>query len=112
MPGSRILPRLLVDRRHAHVELRVIAAGEAVVAAMGAAAIGVERPIERHPADRIQGRATGDFLIARAVGARVEADERVGPAEFDRAGHLTRRWRSRREIEQERLIKHKIGRNR
>ena len=60
------------DRRKlvagAHLELRVIAAREAVVATVGAAAIRIERPFERHPFHRVQGRTAGHFLIACAIG--------------------------------------------
>ena len=66
-----------------HLELRVIAAREAVVAAVRAAAIGVERPVERHPLDAVQRRTAGHFLIARLVGAALGLGQRGGAAVLD-----------------------------
>ena len=60
------------DRRElvARVELqvRVVPAGEAVVAAVGAAAIRVQGPFERHAPHPVEGGAAGDLLVARIVG--------------------------------------------
>ena len=55
----------------AELELRVIPARVAVVAAVGAAAIRVQRPLERHALHAIQGRAARDFLIRGGIGAAV-----------------------------------------
>ena len=50
----------------------VVAAREAVVAAVRAAAVGVERPVEeRHALDAVQRGAAGDFLVAGLVGAEL-----------------------------------------
>ena len=56
-----------------HLELDVIPAGKTVVAAVRAAAIGVQRPSERHPLDAVERRTADDFLIRRLVGAPVAA---------------------------------------
>ena len=61
-----------------HLELHVVAAGEAVVAAVGAAAVRVERPVERHALDAVERRAAGDLLVARLRrrGARLRSAPR------------------------------------
>ena len=66
--------RELVAR--AELELRLIAAREAVMAAVRAAAIRVQRPVEGHPLHGIQRRSAGDFLVARLVGATLRLVER------------------------------------
>ncbi len=72
------------DRRElvvgVHLELGVIAAGEAVVAGVRAAAVRVERPVERHPLDRVQGRSTVHFLVGRFIGPSLGLGQRGGPA--------------------------------
>ena len=56
------------DRRElvvrAELELRVVAARVAVVAAVRAAAIRIQRPLERHPLDAVQRGAAADFLVS------------------------------------------------
>jgi hypothetical protein len=42
-------------------------------------AIRIQRPVERHALYRIQGRAAGDLLISRLVGAALGLVERFGP---------------------------------
>ena len=51
------------------LELRLIPAREAVVAAVRAAAIRVERPVEGHALDGIERGPAGHFLVARGVRA-------------------------------------------
>ncbi len=70
------------------LELRLVAAREAVVTAVGAAAIGVERPLERHSADPVEGRTAADFTIRRLVGAAGAAD-RFNAAGLDQAGDVS-----------------------
>ena len=50
------------------LELRLIPSGEAVVATVCAAPIRVQRPVEGHAFDAVQGRLAGDFLVARRIG--------------------------------------------
>ena len=73
-----------------HLELHVIAAGEAVVAAVRAAAVRIQRPVERHALDAVQRRAAGDFLIAGLVGARFRLGERGGAAVLSRVSAIRR----------------------
>ena len=62
----------------------VIAAREAVVAAVRAAAIGVERPVENGmPLTAVQRGPAGHFLIAGLVGAAVGAGQGGGAAGLD-----------------------------
>ena len=92
-PGRLVeLPAEYLDQIHLHedqrrelvvraeLELRLITASEAVVAAVRAAAVRVQRPVERHALHRVQRRAAGDFLIARRVGAALRLVERGGAA--------------------------------
>src|SRR5262245_42448006 len=58
------------------------------MAAVGAAAIRVERPRERHPLDGIECGAANDFLIASRVGALHRFGERFGAAGFDGIRYL------------------------
>ena len=67
----------------AELELRLVAAREAVVARVRAAAVRVQRPLERHPLDGIQRRAAADFLVASGVGAPLRFGERLGATCLD-----------------------------
>src|SRR5262245_18767508 len=69
------------------------------MAAVGAAAIRVERPRERHPLDGIECGAADDFLIASRVGALHRFGERFGAAGFDRVRYLACRRFASPEIE-------------
>jgi hypothetical protein len=75
------------DRRElvvgVHLELHVIPAREAVMATVGAAAVRVECPVERHPAHGIERGPAGHLLISRLVGTPVGFGERGGAAAFD-----------------------------
>ena len=83
------------DRRElvvgVHLELGVVAARVAVVAAVRAAAIGIEGPLERHPLDAVQRRAAGDLLIARLIGPPLRLGQRGGAAVLHRLGDVARR---------------------
>ena len=62
------------------LELRLVAPREAVVAAVRAAAVRVERPVERHALDGVQRRPAGDFLIARRIRPPLRlVERRVAP---------------------------------
>src|SRR5262249_38418226 len=72
-----------------------------------AAAVRVQRPIERHALDAIQGRPTAHFLIASLVRAAFRLSERCCPAPLDEVGYITRRgWWWRCGTEQEREDRH------
>ena len=60
-----------------HLELALVASGKAVVAAVCAPAVWVERPFERHPPYTVQGRAAPHLLVARVVGSLHRAREFV-----------------------------------
>ena len=68
------------DRRElvarSELELRLVAPGEAVVTGVGAAAIGIQRPVEGHPLHAVERRAAGDLLIAGSVGPQLRLVER------------------------------------
>ena len=86
----------------AELELRVIAAREAVVAAVRAAAIGVQRPVERHALHGVQRRPAGHFLIAGAVGSVRGIRQAVDRAVLlHLIGDVPRRGLLRREIKEE-----------
>ena len=74
------------DRRelitHAQLELGVIAAGEAVVATVGASAVRIERPVEGHALNAIERRAARHLLIGRGVGAALGLGQTLDPAAF------------------------------
>ena len=89
-----------------HFELDVIAAREAVVAAVGAAAVGVERPAEGHPLDAVQRGAAGDLLIPRGIGAALGVGQRGGAALPDQVRDLAGRWVSGAEIKQKGMGRH------
>ena len=57
-------------------------------AAVGAAAIGVERPLERHPLDAVQRRAAAHLLVARGIGAADGVGQRFGAADLEAGRHL------------------------
>jgi len=60
----------------------------AVVAAVGAASVGIQSPLERHALDSIQRRPALNFLVARCVGATLCLGERSCPACFHQARDL------------------------
>ncbi len=82
------------------LELDVVAAREAVVTAVRATAIRVERPRERHAFDGIERRAASDFLIARLIGAALGFSEGGATAFFHRAGDVAGRRLLGTEIEE------------
>ena len=86
-----------------HLELHVVPAREAVVAAVGAAAIRVERPVEWHPAHRIERGTAGHLLIPCRVGAPLGLGERGGTAAFDDVGDVARAGLSGSEIDEQRI---------
>ncbi len=63
-----------------HLELAVIAPRIAIMATVRAAAIGVERPVERHSFHAVERRTAGHFLIGRLIGASFCFGERFGAA--------------------------------
>ncbi len=85
-----------------HLELNVIAAGEAIVAAMGAASIRVQRPVERHTLYRVQGGTAADLLILSVVRASVGLGQRGGTAGLDDVGDVAGAGRGSTEIAKER----------
>ena len=70
------------DRRElvvgVHLELHVVAPRETVMTAVRAAAVGIQRPVERHPLDTIESGTARDFLIPRLVGAPLRFGQRRG----------------------------------
>src|SRR5207249_11584939 len=64
------------------LELRVITPRKAVMAPMRAAAVGIQRPAERHALHRVQRRAARHFLIGRAVGQMGGVGQRLLRADF------------------------------
>jgi hypothetical protein len=83
-----------------HFELDVIAAGEAVVAAVGAAAIGIERPLERHAFDAVQRRPADDLLVASGVRATLGFRQRCRAAFLHQVGDLSGRRLSGPDVEE------------
>src|SRR5438105_5840465 len=65
------------------LELRLVPPRKAVVTPMRAAAIRVQRPVERHALDWIERRPAGDFLVARFVRTPLRLVERLGPVLAD-----------------------------
>ena len=88
----------------------VIAARVAVVAAVRAAAVGVERPVERHALHAVQRRTAGDFLIARLVGAPLGLGQRVAAAGLDGVRDVACRGFGGAEIEEQRKGGHGLNR--
>ena len=91
-----------------HLELRVITPRVAVVAPVGAAAVGVQRPLERHPVDAVERRAARDFLVARRVGTTLGFGERSRSPFPDRDGHVAGRGPDA-PIKQKRMDRHDAG---
>ena len=90
-----------------HFELHVVAAGEAVVAAVRAAAIRVQGPLERHPLDR------GSAPSGRSLPDSAPGRRGAPPRSARRCRRPSRCWRCRglsvcwiAEIEQERKGRH------
>ena len=73
-----------------HLELHVISTREAIVAAVCAAPIGIEGPVEWHALNAIERRPAGDFLIARLVGASLGFGQRLDATFLDQSGDLAR----------------------
>ena len=89
----------------AELELRVVAARVAVVAAVRAAAVRVQRPLEvAHPLDVVQRRPAAHLLVAGGVGAALGVGERRHAAGFTRSA--TRRVVGPAEIEEEWFVFH------
>ena len=84
------------------LELRLIAAGEAVVAPVRASAIGIQRPVEGHALHRIQRGSARDFLVARLVGAALRLVQRPDAVlthlQRDRSGGGALRSNSKRAV--------------
>src|SRR5947207_10677322 len=93
----------------AKLELRLIAAGEAVMTAVRAAAIWVQRPVERHPFHGVQRGPAGNLLVSRSVGSTLCLIER----RFAPGANVERqRPRGRRplsEVEYQRLLRHGVS---
>src|SRR4051812_16118528 len=92
-----------------HFELGVIATGEAVVAAMRAAAVRIQRPAERHAAHAIERRPARHLLIARIVGTAVGVSERRGAAGFHRHGDFAGRWFPDTELEERHAVSYALS---
>ena len=58
------------------------------MAAVRAAAIGIERPLERHPFDLVQRGPAPDLLILRRVGAANGLGQRIRASGFYEVGNL------------------------
>src|SRR5262249_37781230 len=86
----------------AELELRLVAARIAVMAAVGAAAIWVQRPVERHSSDAIECGLAADLLISRGVGTPDRFGQRVSAAGSDDVGDLTGGGPTGTEIEEQR----------
>ena len=102
------------DRRkfvaRVHLELGVIAPGETVVTAVGAATIGIERPPERHAFDAVQRRSAPHLLIARGIGATFRLGQCRRSALADEIGHVSG-GRLASQVEEEWMIVQLVERN-
>jgi hypothetical protein len=76
-----------------HLELLVVLARVAVVAAMGAAAVGVQGPVEGHAVGAVHGRPAHHFLVARLIGAAVGLGQCFGPTRPHHICDVSHRWR-------------------
>ena len=74
---------------------------------MGAAAIRIQRPFERHPFDAIERGSAADFLVSGGVRAPDRFGQRFGAADFNEVGDLPRRGFGFAEIEEKRCGFHK-----
>src|SRR5688572_20952331 len=89
------------------LELHVIAPREAIVAAVRAAAIWVERPVERHAFHRVQRGSTGNLLVLGAVRPMRGIRQSVNWAVLlYLIGDVTGGGLLRREIKEERIDLH------
>ncbi len=88
------------------LELRLVAARKAVVAAVRASAVRVECPVERHPFHAVQRRPARHFLIAGVVGPSLCPIERRRPALLDRQRDGSGRWRTWRKVEERSVFCH------
>ena len=86
----------------AELELVLVAPGEAVVAAVGAAAVRVQRPAERHALDAVQRRAAMDLLVGGVVGALHRVGQRRDAAVLHQGGDVARGRTGVAEVEQRR----------
>jgi hypothetical protein len=86
-----------------HLELHVVPPREAVMAAVRTAAIGIQRPLERHSLHAVQGRPADDLLIARFVGSPLGLGQGGGSAGPHPVGDLPRRRVVPAEIKEERV---------
>ncbi len=86
----------------AELELVLVAPGEAVVTAVGAAAVWVQRPAERHALDAVQRRAAVDLLIGGMVGALHGIRQRRDASGLDQRGDVASRRPRVAEVEQRR----------
>ena len=72
----------------AEFELMLVAAGETVVAAVRAAAVGVEGPPERHALDAVQCRPAADLLVGGVVGPLHRIGQRADAACLHQRGNV------------------------
>jgi hypothetical protein len=73
---------------------------EAVVAGVRAAAVRIQRPLERHSLDAVERGAAADFLISSCVSAPLCLGQGGGASLLDHARDVARREQPRPEIEQ------------
>ena len=88
------------------LELGLIAAGEAVVAAVRAAPVAVEGPLEGHAVDPVERRAAADFLVGSLVGAADGVGQGADAAFFHQARDVPRGRPERLEVVEERSLFH------
>src|SRR5262245_31468460 len=94
----------------AQLELRLVPPRETVMAAVGAAAIRVEGPVERHPLNGVQCRTAGDLLIPGCVGPQLRLIQRRRRSlRLDSQRQGFRGWRALAEIEESCLIRHRFA---
>jgi hypothetical protein len=82
------------------LELRLIAAREAVVTGVGAPAIRVQRPFERHAPDAVERRLAANFLLTRRVGAPLSLGQSCDAIALDDPGDVSGGEQPRPEVEQ------------
>src|SRR6185503_4295408 len=85
------------------------AARIAVMTAVRAAAVRIQRPLERHPFDAVQLRSAGDFLVARLIGAALRLGQRSGAAGANGPRDVARGRLGSAQIEKEWIRRHGRG---
>src|SRR5262245_45911237 len=88
------------------LELCLITARKTVVTAVRAAAVRVQRPVERHAFHRVQRGAARHFLIPRGVCSPLCLIQCRVAALTDLEGDRPCRWRPLPQIKYQRLLRH------